>query len=77
MDASWRGQGRKEALVPFHRPQGGVLAGRSEAIHAATPFRGSSCGSTEHFAQGTITDAFDVHGLKEAIAPFRDECKLE
>jgi hypothetical protein len=32
---------------------------------------------TEHFAQGTITDAFDVHGLKEAIAPFRDECKLE
>jgi hypothetical protein len=32
---------------------------------------------TDHFAQGTITDAFDLHGLKDVIAPLKDECKLE
>jgi hypothetical protein len=32
---------------------------------------------TDHFARGTITDVFDVHRLKDFIAPLNEACTLE
>jgi hypothetical protein len=32
---------------------------------------------TDHFAQGRITDLFDVRGLKGAIGPVREQCTIE
>ncbi len=32
---------------------------------------------TEHFAQGRVTDVFDVSKLKDAIAPLEGECRIE
>jgi hypothetical protein len=32
---------------------------------------------TDHFAQGTMTDGFDLHGLKDVVAHLRTECRLE
>jgi len=32
---------------------------------------------TDHFSRGAITELFDVHGLKDVIAPLNDGCRLE
>jgi hypothetical protein len=31
----------------------------------------------EHFLRGSITDVFDVHGLKDVIGPLSDACPLK
>ena len=31
----------------------------------------------DHFLRGTITDVFDVHRLKDVIAPLNEACRLE
>jgi type VI secretion system protein VasI len=32
---------------------------------------------TDHFAQGRITEVFDVHGLEDAIGPVKEQCTIE
>ena len=31
----------------------------------------------DHFLKGPISDVFDVHRLKDVIAPLRESCRLE
>ncbi len=32
---------------------------------------------TDHFAQGRITETFELHGLKDAIGPVKGECRIQ
>ncbi len=32
---------------------------------------------TDHFAQGRITEVFDLRGIKDVIGPLKEECRIE